>query len=55
MKNNRWFIWTLVFLIVAGVGLVAYINIASDSEASQAIPNMVVHQVKPVPTPVAKK
>jgi hypothetical protein len=58
MKNNRWFIWTIVFLVVAGVGLVAYINYVGITDSVQAVPSFVVHQAKPVPakngTPTSK-
>jgi hypothetical protein len=36
-KNNydpRWFIWTIVFLVVTGVALTSYIFFSEDSSAS---------------------
>jgi hypothetical protein len=34
--DPRWFIWTIVFLLVSGIGLVTFIVTSSDSEASGA-------------------
>ena len=28
--NPRWFIWTIVFLVVTGVSLVAFITLSGD-------------------------
>jgi hypothetical protein len=35
--DPRWFIWTIVFLVVSGVSLVSYI-VLSDSSANAATP-----------------
>jgi len=34
--DPRWFIWTVVFLIVSGVSLVSYIVITSSQESVDA-------------------
>jgi len=41
-EGQRWFIWAIVFLIVAGVSLVSYISI-SGVDTVEAWP---VHQTK---------
>ncbi len=33
--DSRWFIWTIVFLVVTGISLVSYI-VLSDTNASDA-------------------
>ncbi len=40
--DSRWFIWTIVFLIVAGVGLTTYI-ISSDTSVADNTPIVVHH------------
>jgi hypothetical protein len=35
--DPRWFIWTIVFLIVSGVSLVSYIVITSSNDANEAV------------------
>jgi hypothetical protein len=35
--DPRWFIWTIVFLIVSGVSLVSYILITSSNDNSEPI------------------
>ena len=44
MKNydSRWFIWTIVFLVVTGISLVSYI-VLSDSGTNDAGPTVVIH------------
>lgn len=41
--DPRWFIWTIVFLIVSGVSLVSYILITSSNDANEAIFIPIVH------------
>ena len=36
--NSRWFIWTIVFLVVTGISLVSYIVFSDDNGASAAGP-----------------
>ncbi len=31
----RWFVWTIVFLVVAGVGLTTYIIVVTNNDSSQ--------------------
>lgn len=53
-KSNRWFIWTIVFLVVSGVALVTYINYSSAT-ASEADPAAwLVHHPKTLPVPTHK-
>lgn len=35
--NHRWFIWTIVFLIVSGVSLTSYIMISEINIDTEAI------------------
>ncbi len=35
--DPRWFIWTIVFLIVSGVSLASYIIITSTNDANNSI------------------
>jgi hypothetical protein len=35
--DPRWFIWTIVFLVVSGISLVSYI-VLSDNSANNPIP-----------------
>lgn len=44
MKNydSRWFIWTIVFLVVTGISLVSYI-VLSDNGANDVGPIVVAH------------
>ncbi len=44
-QNKRWFIWTLVVLLVAGVALVSYINF-TDVDASGDQGSWLVHHAK---------
>ena len=34
--DTRWFIWTIVFLVVVGVGLTAYIVVTSTNDTASA-------------------
>lgn len=34
-SQNRWFIWTIVFLIVSGIALVSYIMIDNINQDTQ--------------------
>lgn len=52
LSNNRWFIWTIVFLLVSGVSLVSYIMITDVSDNLAMDTTTVNHQVK---TPTASK
>ena len=44
MKQNRWFIWTIVILFVTGIGLITYINYVSASDSALNIPSWIVHR-----------
>lgn len=41
--DPRWFIWTIVFLVVTGISLVSYI-VLSDNEVNTVDAMVVVHQ-----------
>lgn len=41
--DPRWFIWTIVFLIISGVSLVSYILITSNNDANQPNILTVIH------------
>ena len=41
MQNKRWFIWTIVFLVVAGVSLVSYITLSGEDYSDSP---MIVHR-----------
>jgi hypothetical protein len=46
-KDNydpRWFIWTIVFLLVTGISLVSYIMLSDTSSADDGSP-VVAHSV----------
>jgi hypothetical protein len=50
-KDNydpRWFIWTIVFLLVTGISLVSYIMLSDTSSANDGspvtVPNHSVHK-----------
>jgi hypothetical protein len=43
--NSRWFIWTIVFLVVTGISLVSYIML-SDSGNNDTSPIVVSAQAK---------
>ncbi|MDB4939831.1 MAG: hypothetical protein JWO40_256 [Candidatus Doudnabacteria bacterium] len=52
MQGKRWFIWTIVFLLVAGVGLVTYIT--STDSSNDSYDTTVKHQVTPTTNTPAK-
>ena len=43
LQGKRWFIWTIVFLIVAGVGLTTWIMYTSADQPDSA--SFVIHRV----------
>jgi hypothetical protein len=43
--DPRWFIWTIVFLLVTGISLVSYIML-SDTTLADSTPVTVHHTVK---------
>ena len=43
-KDSRWFIWTIVFLVVAGVSLVTYISYFNISD-QYASTDTIIHHV----------
>ncbi len=64
-KNGvRWFVWTIVFLVVAGIGLTTYIIVVTSNDDSQVSGELITpyHQQKvtgqdkmqPTTTPVKK-
>jgi hypothetical protein len=42
--DSRWFIWTIVFLVVTGISLVSYITLSSDGASDPASPVVVHHR-----------
>ena len=44
--DPRWFIWTIVFLVTAGVGLTVIISTTSANDSSQVSTSLVVHHNK---------
>jgi len=42
--DPRWFIWTIVFLLVSGVSLISYILLSEPTSADDGI--FLVHQQK---------
>lgn len=50
LQGHRWFIWTLVFLVVSGVGLVTYINYTSSTASEGDVTSTIalVHHAKPL-------
>ena len=38
--DTRWFIWTIVFLVITGISLVSYIILSDDNNQAQAIANL---------------
>ncbi len=51
LQGKRWFIWAIVALVAAGVGLTTYIV---SSEEDVGYPTTVVHQEKEPETPKKK-
>ena len=47
-QGNRWFIWTLVIVVVVGVGLVAYMDYVGMTDSAQMVPSFLVHHAKPM-------
>lgn len=41
--DPRWFVWTIVFLIVSGVSLVSYILITTSNDANDSVFLPVIH------------
>jgi hypothetical protein len=55
LSDNRWFIWTIVFLVVSGVSLVSYIAISDTNQYdSTDVGIQVNHPEKPA-QPVTNK
>jgi len=49
--DPRWFIWTIVFLVVTGISLVSYIVFSDTTETDASyVPPTKVIQHKPAPT-----
>jgi len=56
IQTKRWFIWTIVFLVVAGVGLVSYINYVSATADENSSPiSWLTHHPKVVQKTVQGK
>jgi hypothetical protein len=58
--NPRWFIWTIVFLVVAGISLVSYIvlsdtGVSTTPDFAKAKSATVKQPVAENPTPVKTK
>lgn len=45
--DSRWFIWTIVFLVVTGISLVSYITLSGDSTSDSSSPTVVAHHKTP--------
>jgi hypothetical protein len=45
-NDPRWFIWTIVFLLVSGVSLVSYIMITSDDITENSFLQFPAHRTK---------
>lgn len=41
--DTRWFIWTIVFLVVTGISLVSYIALSDTGEANDAPLKPAIH------------
>lgn len=49
--DPRWFIWTIVFLVVAGVSLVSYIMLSNNGVTiNPVVPARADHQGSTTPT-----
>lgn len=44
--DSRWFIWTIVFLVVTGISLVSYIALSSNAADDLSAP-VVAHHTLP--------
>lgn len=44
--DPRWFIWTVVILIVSGVSLVSYIIISGSNDSNDAVFLSIQHVIK---------
>jgi hypothetical protein len=45
--DSRWFIWTIVFLVVTGISLVSYITLSGSGTDDSSAPTVVVHHKVP--------
>lgn len=43
-NDLRWFIWTIVFLVVSGVALVSYILLTDYATNAEDVGGFIVHQ-----------
>jgi hypothetical protein len=48
MDGQRWFIWTLVFLLAAGIALTTYISLSTITVAENDFSPFPVHHPKPL-------
>jgi hypothetical protein len=46
--DTRWFIWTIVFLVVTGISLVSYIVLSGDSSTDVGSPIVAKQQIQQV-------
>ncbi len=55
LQGQRWFIWALVFLLVAGASLVTYIQYSSVTDAAAEPAPLVLHHASKAAskTPIA--
>ena len=45
--DSRWFIWTIVFLVVTGISLVSYITLSGTGDSDLVAPAVVAHHTVP--------
>jgi len=45
--DSRWFIWTIVFLVVTGISLVSYITLSGNEATDSVAPVVVAHHIVP--------
>ncbi len=55
LSDNRWFIWTIVFLVVSGVSLVSYIAISDMNQYDFADVGIQVNHPEKPTLPVTTK
>ncbi len=55
LSDNRWFIWTIVFLVVSGVSLVSYIAISDVNQYDSTDVTIGVSHPEKAAKPVTNK
>jgi hypothetical protein len=41
--DSRWFIWTIIFLVVTGISLVSYITLSGNGDSDSIAAPVVAH------------